>query len=210
MKMIFALAFFLVMGLSVTAQTAMTIHLNNGDTQTYLLSDIDSITYGTPASGNYAIGSAGPGGGIVFYDKGAFSNGWRYMEVYNGFLNNAQWGCSQTNVAGTSAAIGTGYENTQLIVNACSTPGIAARICDNLSVVANGVTVNDWFLPSADELNQIYMNQSKIPFIANVYSNHLTSTQASSSEAYLISFSNGSYFTNNKSGSSYIIAVRRF
>ena len=29
----------------------------------------------------YAIGDEGPAGGIIFYDKGEFSDGWRYLEA---------------------------------------------------------------------------------------------------------------------------------
>ncbi len=210
MKNIFAFILLSIIASNASAQTAMTIHLSNGGAQTFLLSNIDSITYGTPSSGNYTIGSTGPGGGIVFYDKGTFSNGWRYMEIYNSFLNNAEWGCQQTNVAGTSANIGTGYENTQLIVNACSTPGIAARICNNLSVVVNGVTINDWFLPSADELNQVFMNLSVIPFIENTRGVNFTSTQENSTLAYIIDMTNGSYSNLIKGNSLSTIAVRRF
>ncbi|GHU33390.1 hypothetical protein FACS1894172_11810 [Spirochaetia bacterium] len=29
----------------------------------------------------YVIGDTGPAGGLIFYDKGDYSDGWRYLEV---------------------------------------------------------------------------------------------------------------------------------
>jgi len=39
----------------------------------------------------YHIGDTGPAGGIVFYDKGSYSNGWRYMEVAPNDIGSAPW-----------------------------------------------------------------------------------------------------------------------
>ena len=70
----------------------------------------------------------------------------------------------------TGTAIGTGKANTQLLVNAMGaetysiysgaskTGNYAARLCDFLTYTVNGVTYDDWFLPSKDELNLMYMN----------------------------------------------------
>jgi len=109
---------------------------------------------------SFTIGSKGPAGGIVFYDKGAYSNGWRFLEAAPGDqISGALWGCSEMHIPGASGlAIGTGQANTTAIVNSCSTAGIAARICDDL--VINGFS--DWFLPSRDELNVMYKERFTI------------------------------------------------
>jgi len=74
----------------------------------------------------------------------------------------------------TGTGIGTGKTNTRLLVdamgneayrysytssdNSLKTADYAARLCDILTYTANGVSYDDWFLPSRDELNLMYEN----------------------------------------------------
>jgi len=69
----------------------------------------------------------------------------------------AAWGCYGTRIP-TNSAIGTGYANTKNIVKACDEGEIAAKICDDL--VLEGYS--DWYLPSKDELNKLYINKDAI------------------------------------------------
>jgi len=102
------------------------------------------------------LGYPGPAGGLVFYDKGEYSNGWRYLEAAPATSEfQAPWGLSGVSVATTGVAIGTGQSNTAILVNLLNNngeTGKAAQVCDALSI--NGFA--DWFLPSKDELNQMY------------------------------------------------------
>ncbi|MCJ7813821.1 MAG: DUF1566 domain-containing protein, partial [Candidatus Atribacteria bacterium] len=54
--------------------------------------------------------------------------------------------------------IGTGQQNTLDIIGGDVLPDKAADECANYSVMNGGVTYDDWFLPSKNELNQMYMN----------------------------------------------------
>ena len=123
-------------------------------------------------SASYTVGSQGPAGGYIFYDKGSYSNGWRYLEVYPTTVYGP-WGCQGTSIAGTSAAVGTGETNTALILAGCTTAGTAAQLCDNFSI--NGFT--DWFLPSSGEMDLIHdvLFVNNIGNIPNAF--HWTSTQ---------------------------------
>ena len=67
----------------------------------------------------------------------------------------------------TLTALGAGKENTKKLVEAMGdetymafdpSGDYAARMCDLYSVEVNGVTYDDWFLPSSDEVYQIYKN----------------------------------------------------
>jgi len=106
----------------------------------------------------YNIGDYGPAGGIIFYDKGVFSNGWRYLEAAPAeteFI--AQWGALWHDVVGTSTDVGSGKRNTELIIESLTALGeseIAAQLCAAL----NYGGFNDWFMPSLGELDLIYQN----------------------------------------------------
>jgi hypothetical protein len=106
----------------------------------------------------YKIGEAGPAGGIIFYDKGNNSDGWRYLEAapVSAELKDLLWG-PNGEVGGTKVEIGAGKRNTQIIVNHAVTAGgnyRAAWLCDTLE--SGGY--DDWFLPSKTELNLMYLN----------------------------------------------------
>jgi len=106
----------------------------------------------------YKIGDTGPAGGIIFYDRGFISDGWRYLEAAPAGTDfTAQWGAYGQDIAGTGTTVGSGKRNTELIVNRLRQLGEndrAAQICIGMEI--NGY--KDWFLPSKDELNLMYKN----------------------------------------------------
>jgi hypothetical protein len=93
----------------------------------------------------YTIGETGPAGGIIFYDKGNNSGGWRFLEAAPSDAGKGEWG---QEVSGTKSDIGSGKQNTQLM------RGMASTLC--LQYELGGY--RDWFLPSKEELDLMFVN----------------------------------------------------
>jgi hypothetical protein len=107
-------------------------------------------------AGTLKIGDRGPAGGFVFYDRGRYIDGWRYLEAAPVDLQRAVWGYWR-NVPNTRTEIGSGKRNTELIVLVFTQNGetnTAAHLCRWYNMGG----YNDWFLPSIDELDLIYKN----------------------------------------------------
>jgi len=102
-----------------------------------------------PPQPAYKVGDRGPAGGLIFYDKGYSSDGWQYLEAASRDAPTAHWGPSGVN--GTREGIGTGKQNTTLIVRTDDTGTAAHR-----SQEYRQGGYNDWFLPSKDELNLMF------------------------------------------------------
>lgn len=93
-------------------------------------------------------------GGVVFWVN---PNDNRHGLVCTLTDEYALWGCAFNNVEGAHrTAIGEGKLNTIDIVTNCESTNCAAKYCYNLTL--NGYS--DWFLPSKDELFQMYRNKS--------------------------------------------------
>lgn len=58
----------------------------------------------------------------------------------------------------TGTALGTGQANTTAIVNIQGAGSYAAQLCNDLDIDG----YNDWYLPSKDELNKLYLNKEAI------------------------------------------------
>jgi hypothetical protein len=117
----------------------------------------------------------------------------------------ANWGCYNTIIPGADrTAIETGNQNTIDIMNDCGTAGIAARLCGDL--VLGGYS--DWYLPSKDELNQLYINRDAIGGFANNF--YWSSTEIDNASAWGQKFSNGLQYYFYKYDTGYVRAIRAF
>jgi len=108
----------------------------------------------------------------------------------------------------TGNPIGTGSANTTAIITAITAQGsagdYAAKLCRDY--VSGGYT--DWFLPSTDELNKLYLNKVSIGNFAN--STYWTSTAVVLYDAFGQNFTDGSVSITNKATPAYVRAVRAF
>ena len=109
-------------------------------------------------------------------------------------------------------AIGTGNQNTVDIEAGCTTYGTAADICVNLILAG----YSDWFLPSKDELNEMYLNIGQgnalglgnIGGFANNY--YWSSTENDINNAWSQGFLNGGQSNYYKNANFNVRAVRAF
>ena len=111
---------------------------------------------------------------------------------------------------GTSTAIGTGQANTTAII----AQAVAANNND-LATYAAGIcnayindSFSDWFLPSEDELNKLYLKKADIGgFESDTY---WSSSEYSNGTAWKQSFYDGSQYYGNKDSDGYVRPVRAF
>lgn len=158
---------------------------------------------GTPV---YVVGDTGPAGGIIFYVTSNASLGWTYLEASpssNEFT--ATWGATSNSVTGADGtAIGSGKQNTNDLVSFYPTGNYAA----NMSVSLNIGGKTDWFLPSKDELNEMYIQKAVIGGFSNT--DYYTSTEHSADFSYFQSFVNGNQNFFSKDFVRRVRAIRAF
>ena len=154
-------------------------------------------------------------GGVVFWLDSTGQHG--LVVAMSDVATSVQWGCYLTDLpnvsnipynngvpAGLGAEIGDGFNNTNDILTDCPTApaALAAR-----SLGAQ------WFLPSAKELNQMYINKTTLEGVSGftAFSNYYwSSTEFDGNVAWEQNFSNGFQSFLNKSNTSGVRAVRAF
>jgi hypothetical protein len=123
--------------------------------------------------------------------------------------SGAEWGCAGTLISGVESgiAIGTGNQNTIDIIAKCKTIDIAARLCGDL--VEGGYS--DWYLPSKDELNKLYLNRIAIGgFFGQGYWSSTEINNNVGAGAWYQHFRDGYQGTNDKYLNYFVRAIRAF
>jgi len=161
----------------------------------------------------YKIGGTGPAGGVIFYDKGSDSGGWRYLEAApRDIQGTLRADADRPDVSGNmERAAGSGKTNSAALLKEAAGRGggigWAVQACDVL--IVNGY--DDWFLPSRDELNYLYENLHK-KGLGN-FRNEIYWSSTFDSGAWewsCIDFSNGRYHALPGADKYYVRAVRQF
>jgi hypothetical protein len=166
-----------------------------------------------PQTFTYKVGDTGPGGGIIFFvDRYDEYLDFTYLEVapFETEVSRA-WaqGIYQTSFVPGSrgTAIGTGYSNTLNSLRELkygNTTNYAFGYCDTLSY--GGQT--DWFLPSRDELLQIYAARVALSISASKV--YWSSTEHSIGNGILVPMDTGAYGQSNKGTELDVRPVRSF
>jgi len=176
----------------------------------------------------------GPGGGHVFYDKGWETDGWRYLEAapsdillgdsasYHsfGYYRTSSNGSNQT--VGTGTRIGSGKENTELLVAAMksaayssssgstTTALYAAKVCADLVVTKDGVVYDDWFLPSKDELNEMYQKLQRNNLGGFYEGSYWSSSEYDARNAWSQGIVTGAQYKSSRGSGNRVRPVRAF
>jgi hypothetical protein len=196
----------------VWAVTSWGMTLYAGETLHTVGTYNNSITIPTQAVS--AIRSTGPAGGWLFYENSNWeTDGWRYLEAASS--NKYSSGVGYYHIFGykhpletasTETAVGTGAANTAKLVNSESgmgeeayttktgtttTQDYAAKLCDDH--VEGGC--DDWFLPSKDELNLMYLNL-KTPNVGGFSTYYYwSSSESDGQSAWIQDFYDGNQYS---------------
>ncbi len=150
------------------------------------------------------------GGGVIAYILVSGDPGYVAGEVHGLIAASSdqstgiQWGCFGTLIGGTSLTLGSGATNTGTISSACGA-GTASRLCAD--IIIGGYS--DWYLPSFDELNKLWINRSSIGGFTT--GGYWSSSEYGASFAWGVNFATGATTgTANKFNTYYVRAVRSF
>jgi hypothetical protein len=160
-------------------------------------------------TGTHYIGES-YGGGIVFY---VYDNGKHGLiaATSNQSTGFRWYGGTNTSTRARGDGVGAGLKNTAIIIaNQGAVDGnvFAATVCNEYSVTVDGVTYGDWYLPSKNELNLLYLQKSVVGGFTGVY--YWSSSEDGDSYAWSQSFYNGSQDSFPKGGLYYVRAIRAF
>ena len=170
-----------------------------------------------------AVGDIGPGGGVVFYvhsSGGTFACGatlastCKYLEAAPTTGTNSwtdaryMWSGNGVDLIGSTAqgvAVGIGYKNTEAIVTRSSTANRAVTIARAYRGPNN---LSDWYLPSKNELNELYLERVRVGGFSGDY--YWSSSEFDVDDAWYQHFYSGNQYDSTKYFTGYVRPVRAF
>ena len=179
---------------------AGTLQFCNGVPGWDVLKDCPYIPNTTPNNHPpYYRGQNGPAGGAVFYVTDGGLHGLEAAPVddlgpdYNGHV----WGC-YGKLIGTSPSVGKGASNTAKIIAGCSELNTLAKAAHAYNL--NGY--NDWYLPSQNELNLLYIERDRVCCFSNgLFASSTEFYEQPSNFALVLDFTNGGVSVNQEKNS---------
>ena len=162
--------------------------------------------------GNYALG------GVIFYIDETLNHG---LVVALNDNESGEWGCSDEEILNANdSTLGSGYRNTlAILASDCEPAGISAIIAaySASTFISEDTLVNDWYLPSIDELKLLYQEREWIDDSLTVYNGkrfenttYWSSTQSGTDKAKSLSFGNGSTKSSYKVSVNEVRSIRAF
>lgn len=182
--------------------------------------DFDTVWVDGPPT--YIVGQNALGG-IVFWVDSTGAHGLISAAADNDF---ERWG-GDLRCGVEADGIGAGAANTSLIVSgyfaAGDTANTAGRVCNEYQVQEDGVTpcavpgvagatcYGDWYLPSAFELNQMYLQRDKIGgFGTGLYWSSTEHETDPLGSAYSLFFNTGQLLLDTKTFIRNVRCIRKF
>ena len=197
-------------GLVLFNTTLNTLQINEGDATTANWVSLSSAA----TSPTYSIGDV-VNGGVVFWLDSTGQHG--LVAAFSDVATSVEWGCLSTDLPnvsnvphnggvpiGLGAEIGDGFNNTNDILQDCPTAP-AAFAARSLGA--------QWFLPSAKELNQMYVNKTTLEAVSgfDAFGNYYwSSTEYGFDNAWRQYFYNGAQTSIAKHNTISVRAVRAF
>lgn len=189
---------------NVRAYATNSVGTSYGPAQTFMT---------TPTAIIPAVGDS-YGGGIVGYvyqngDPGYTSSNIPILITSTAPQGFTRWhNGSNVTTGATASVLGTGFTNTNSIISVQGT--VTTSYAAGVARAHNGGGFTDWYLPSQDELNKLYINKSTIGGFTGTMNYFWTSTESSANTAKMQNFLSGGAITDFAKSASggYVRAVR--
>lgn len=153
----------------------------------------------------YKIGDTGPGGGIVFHVTDDGKHGLEAAQTdQSGDIQWFNWDYIQTGAA--KSGVNGGSFNTDRIISNQGYGDYAALLAANY----NGGGYGDWYLPSKDELNLMYINLHLAGLGGFADEGYWSSTEADADSAWVQGFGFGIQGSIIKVNTMKVRAIRAF
>lgn len=206
------------------ASAAMDGSLTSSDTSSFASMYIDSlweqgmtdtasgikVSSSSVTEGHYdrewKVGEPGPAGGIIVYDKGYASDGWRYLEIATEDLPGTYTAIKSAKIV-TSQEVGTGPANTEALLKATkNVSGTAALACAEYE--SGGY--DDWFLPSKGDWDAVYDTMYSDKRLNTGKNSYWSSSLMNTSFTYGFSYKTKKSFTDTYTKKHRVRPMRQF